>query len=324
MIFLILFLAVVNETSSSDFLTYLDRYCTFPSQSSITMYSSLSPTENNRLCSFMHYDQQITPFLALSRMPSWLFHPDKYDATMKTIENLFSRIEIDFSIRSNQFAFHYALLNEHMPIVYYCLANFCPINLLHNTIEFKSSTLKNHFVYTLFHLISVCCRLTPHVRIKRALLDSYAKTILRIQTYDRSSSMKNVLAYTKLWFDDQDFVSDQTLFEHLMALPYIDDIIEVYDEKKLRSLFGIYYQRIIDRKPRSRSMHKLKHICRLKIRDYSSIYCERRQINMLKIVSKLTCLPKVLHAYLFYTTIRSKTLINHLLNNEPWNNIQWM
>jgi hypothetical protein len=310
--------------NSSEFLKYLDRYCTFPCQSSVAISSSLTPIENNRSCSYMNFEQQITPFLALSRMSTWIFHPDKYDSTMITIENLFSRISIDFSIRSNRSAFHYALIHEHMPIVYYCLANFCPINLLYNTIEFTASPLKNHFTYTLFHLISFCCRLASSSRIKRTLLDSYAKTILRIQTYDRTSSIKNVLAYMKLWFDDEDFVSDQTLFEHLMSLPYIDDIIEVYDEERLRRAFGIYYQCMIDRKPRSRPMHSLKHICRLKIRQTSSIYCERRQVNMLKIVSQLNCLPKILQFYLFYTNIRSKSLINHLLNNEPWNNIQWM
>jgi hypothetical protein len=136
--------------------------------------------------------------------------------------------------------------------------------------------------------------------------------------------MKSVLAYMKLWFDDEDFVSDPTLFEHLMSLPYIDDIIEVYDEKKLRSLFGIHYQRILDRKPRSRPMYTLKHICRLKLRQFSQIYCERRQINLLKIIPQFSCLPKILQAYLFYTNPRSKSLINHLLNNEPWNTIQWM
>jgi len=317
-------LAILNKKNSSDFLEYLNYYCTIPSQSSIPIYSSLSPTENNRSCSYMNHEQQITPFLALARMSTWIFHPDTYDSTINTIENLFSHTSINFLICPNRLAFYYALLNEHIPIVYYCLANFCPIYLPHNTIEFTHFPLKNHFCYTLFHLISVCCRLTSNSRIRRTLLDSYAKTILRIHTYDRSSSMANVLAYMKLWFDDQDFVSDQILFEHLMSLPYIDDIIEVYDEKKLRSLFGVYYQRIIERKPRSRPMYTLKHICRLKIRQYSQICCERRQINLLKIISQLNCLPKILRAYLFYTNIRSNLLINHLLNNEPWNNIQWM
>jgi hypothetical protein len=272
----------------------------------------------------MNHEQQITPFLALSRMSTWIFHPDKYDSTIKTIKNLFSHIPINFKIRSNRLAFYYALLNEHIPIVYYCLENFCPIYLPYNTIEFTNFPLKNNFSYTLFHLISVCCRLTSNNSIRRTLFDSYAKTILRIHTYDRLTSMKNVLAYMKLWFDDQDFVFDPILFEHLIALPYIDDIIEIYDEKKLRSLFGIYYQRIIDRKPRSRPMYTLKHICRLKIRQYSQIYCERQQVNLLKIILQLNCLPKILQAYLFYTRIKSKSLINHLLNSEPWNNIQWM
>jgi len=254
-------------------------------------------------------------------MSTWIFHPDKYNSTIKTIENLFSHISIDFTLRPNRLAFYYALLNEHMPIVYYCLANFAPIDLPHYTIDFAHYPLKNHFSYTLFHLISVCCRLTSNNRIKRTLFDSYAKTILRIHTNDRSSSIINVLAYMKLWFDDQDFVFDQTLFEHLMSLPYIDDIIEGYDEKKLRSIFHVHYQRIIERKS---PMHTLKHLCRLKIREYSQIYCEDRQTNLLKIIPYVDCLPKVLQAYLFYTRIRSKSLINHLLNNEPWNNIQWM
>jgi len=316
--------AVLNETNSSEFLTYLDRYCTVPLRSSIEMNSSLSPTEYNHSCTYNNYEQQSTAFLAFSRMSSWIFHPDKYNSTIKTMENLVSHIPIDFSIRSNRLAFYYALLNEHIPIVYYCLANFCPIDLLHNTIEFKHSSQKNHFSYTLFHLISVCCRLTSNNRIKRILFDSYAKSILRIHTYDRSSSMKSVLAYMNLWFIDEDFVSDQTLFEHLMSLPYVDDIIEEYNENTLRACFGIYYQRIIERKPRSRPLLTLKQICRSKIRHCSQIYCERRQINMLKVIPQFDCLPKTLQAYLFYTRIKSKLLINHLLNNNPWNNIQWM
>jgi hypothetical protein len=257
-------------------------------------------------------------------MSTWIFHPDTYESTIKTIENLSSHIPIQFSIRSNRLAFYHALLNEHVPIVYYCLAHFCPINLLHNTIEFTTFSLKNHFSYTLFHLISLCCRLTSNNRVKRTLFDSYAKTILKIHTYDRVSSINNVLAYMKLWFDDQDFVYDQTLFEHLMSLPYIDDIIEVCEEKKLRLLFGLFYQRIIERRLRLRPMHTLKHICRLKIRDYSHISCELRQINMLKIILQIDSLPKTLQAFIFYTRIKSNSLINHLLNNEPWNNIKWM
>ncbi|CAF4367455.1 unnamed protein product, partial [Adineta steineri] len=150
---------ILNEISSLDFLTYLDIYCT-SSQSSIPMSSSLSPIENNRSYTYINYEQYVTPFLALSRTSPWLFHPDKYSSTMKTIENLISHISIDFTIRPNRFAFYYALLNEHMPIVYYCLANFCPIDLLNSTIDFTHSSLKTHFSYTLFHLISVCCRLT--------------------------------------------------------------------------------------------------------------------------------------------------------------------
>jgi hypothetical protein len=184
--------------------------------------------------------------------------------------------------------------------------------------------LKNNFSYTLFHLISVCCRLTSNNRVKRTLFDSYAKTILRIHTYDRSTSMTNVLAYMKLWLGDEDFVFDSILFEHLMCLPYIDDIIEVYDANKLRSIFRVHYQRIIERRPRSRSMHTLKHLCRLKIRQQSQIYCEYHQTNLLKIIPYLDCLPRILQAYLFYTKIQSKSLINYLLNNELWNNIQWM
>lgn len=278
----------------------------------------------SRSCSYMNHEQHITPFLALSRMSTWIFHPDKYYSTIKTIENLCSHKQINFLIRPNRLAFYYALLNEHMPIIYYCLENFCPIYLPHNTIEFPNSPLKNHFSYTLFHIISVCCRLASNNRIRRTLFDSYAKTILRIHTYDHLSSMANVVAYMKLWFYDQDFVFDQTLFEHLMSLPYIDDIIETYDEKKLRSLFGIHYQRIMNRKPRPKPVFTLKHLCRLKIRQYSQLYCERRQVNLLKVTLQLDCLPKILQAYLFYTRIKSKTLINHLLNIEPWNNIQWM
>lgn len=257
-------------------------------------------------------------------MSPWIFHPDKYETTLKTIENLFSHIPINFSLRPNCFAFYYALLNEHQPIIYYCLANFCPIYLPYNTIEFKNSSVKNHFCYTLFHIISVCCRLTSNNRVRRTLFDSYAKTILKIHTYDRLSSMASVVAYMKLWFNDKDFVFDQVLFEHLMSLPYIDDIIETYDEKNLRSLFGIHYERIINRRPRSRSMFTLKHLCRIKIRQHSQIYCERRQVNLLKIVPQLDCLPKILQAYLFYTEPKPSTLINFLLNNEPWDNIQWM
>ncbi|CAF0734641.1 unnamed protein product [Adineta steineri] len=315
---------VLNEISSLDFLTYLDIYCTSSSESSIPMSSSLSPIENNRSHTYINYEQYVTPFLALSRTSPWLFHPDKYDSTMKTIENLISHISIDFTIRPNRFAFYYALLNEHMPIVYYCLANFCPIDLLNSTIDFTHSLLQTHFSYTLFHLISVCCRLTSSNRIKRILFDSYAKAILRIHTYDRISSMASVVAYMRLWLTDEDFVCDQTLFEHLMSLPYVDDLVEVYDEKTLRTLFGIYYQRFIEHKPRSRPMCTLKQICRTKIRSFSQINCEHQQVNMLKILSQLDCLPKTLQAYLCYTRIKSKLLINSLLNNEPWNTIQWM
>ncbi|UJR31258.1 hypothetical protein I4U23_018758 [Adineta vaga] len=316
---------VLNETNSSEFFEYLNRYCIYPTQSSEEIYSFLSPTKNHRPNTYINYDQHITPFLALARMSSWIFHPDKYETTMKTIENLVSSIPIDFSIRPNCFSFYYSLLNEHMPMVYYCLANLCPINLLHHTIDFlPSCSLRNHFSYTLFHLISVCCRLSSSNRVKRALFDSYAKAVLRIHTYNRSSSMASVVAYMQLWFTDEDFVADQSLYEHLMSLPYIDDIIEVYDEKILRALFDVHYQRIIERKPRSRPMYKLKEICRFKIRQLCQVYCERHQVNMLIMTSQFDYLSKTLQTYLFYTRIRSKLLINKLLNNESWNNIQWM
>ncbi|CAF4052943.1 unnamed protein product [Rotaria sp. Silwood2] len=316
----------LNKTSLPDFLRNLDRYCKFPSQSSTTttIYSLLFSTHTNDSCSCINSEQQKTPLLALSQMSTWLFHCDKYNSTIKTIENLFSHTPIDFSILPNRVAFYYALLNEHMPIVYYCLENLCPINLLHNTIDFTQSSSKNNFSYTLFHLISVCCRLTSNNQIKRTLFDSYAKAILRINTNDRSSSMASVLAYMQLWFEDQDFVYDQILFEHLMSLPYVDDIIRLYDEKQLRSLFGAHYYRVIEQKPRSKPMYALKHICRLKIRHHSQLYCKRQQTNMLKIIPQLNCLPKILQAYLFYTRTKSNSLIDYLLNNRSWNDIHWM
>ncbi|CAF1067535.1 unnamed protein product [Adineta ricciae] len=314
--------SVLDETNSSEFLGYLDRCCTSPFDST---KSCQSPEQYYHPCTYINYDQQMTPFLALARMSSWIFHPDRYDATMKTIENLFSHVSIDFSLRPNRYAFYYALLNEHMPMVYYCLANLCPINLLHNTIDFLTpSSSRNHFSYTLFHIISVCTRLVSSNRIKRTLFDSYAKTILRIQTYDRLSSMASVVAYMKLWFSDEDFVFDQSLYEHLMSLPYVDDIIEIYDNNFLRVLFGVHYRRIVEHKPHSRPLYKLKELCRSKIRQCTQVYCERRQVNMLIMMSQFDCLPKTLQAYLFYTTFRSKLLINQLLNNEPWNHIQWM
>ena len=216
-------LAVLDEANSSEFLDYLDRCCTSPFHST---KSYQSPEQYYRPLTYINYDQQMTPFLALARMSSWIFHPDRYNATMKTIENLFSHVSIDFSLRPNRYAFYYALLNEHIPMVYYCLEKLCPINLLHNTIDFLTpSSSRNHFSYTLFHIISVCARLVSSSRMKRTLFDSYAKTILRIQTYDRLSSMASVVAYMKLWFSDEDFVFDQILYEHLMSLPYMDDMI---------------------------------------------------------------------------------------------------
>src|SRR5438874_1967082 len=123
--FSISILAFLNETNSSNFLKYLNYYCIIPTQLSISIYSSLSPIENkNHSYSYINSEQQITSFLALSRMSTWIFHPDKYDSTMKTIENLFSHIPINFTIRPNRLAFYYALLNEHIPIIYYCLANY--------------------------------------------------------------------------------------------------------------------------------------------------------------------------------------------------------
>lgn len=243
---------------------------------------------------------------------------------MKTIENLCSRIPIDFTIRPNRLAFYYALLKEHIPIVYFSLANFSPIYLPHHTIDFTHFTMQNHFSYTLFHLISLCTRLTGNQRIARTLFDAYARTILRIQTYDRTTSMRSVLAYMKVWFDDEDFVLDPTLFEHLMSLPYIDDIIEVYGAEKLRSIFGNGARRILERQSRSRSMYSLKHLCRLKIRQFSQMICTHRQSNLAEILAQLDDLPKSLRAYLFYTHLQSNSLINSLLNRIPWNHIQWM
>ena len=272
----------------------------------------------------MNPEQQLTAFLALSRISTWIFHPDKYSSTIRTIENLFSRTPIDFTIRPNRLAFYYALFNEHIPIVYFSLANFSPIYLPHNTIDFTHVSMQNHFSYTLFHLISLCTRLTANHRIARTLFDAYARVILRIHTYDRTTSMKNVLAYMKLWFEDEDFILEPTLFEHIMSLPYIDDIIETYGEKKLRSMFGNATQRILERQSRSRSMCSLKHLCRLKIRQYSQMICTHRQSNLAEILSRLDHLPKTLLAYLFYTHPRSNSLINCLLNRIPWNHIQWM
>ena len=263
--------------------------------------------------------------LALSRMSPWIFHPDKYDATMNTLENLFSRVPVDFAVRSNRLAFHHALLNEHMPIVYFCLVNFCPIDLPHNTLSFNNIRVRNHFSRTLFHLISVCARLTFDTRVKHALFDAYAKTILHIVSYDHSSSLRNVFAYMQLWLRDEDFVSDQTLFEHLGSLPYLDDILETYDERTLRVAFGDFYQRLVDRRPRTRPMHRLKHLCRLQIQQHSHAHCERQGINILKALPQFhDYLCPSLRAYLFYTRARSNSLMTCLLYNEAWNRIAWM
>lgn len=304
------------ELNSSNFLTYIDTHCT----------SSNSASQIEPIRSYLHNnsDQQITPFLALCRMSTWIFHPDKYRSTIQTLENLIYLQDIDFQLRPNRLAFYYSLIHEHYPFVYYCLQQFCPIFLPFNTIDFSQISVQNHFNYTLFHIISVCCRLTENTRIRRTFLDSYAKTVLRIHTYDRISSMKKVLAYIRLWLSDEDFLFDQILYEHIISLPYINDIFETYNEHNLRSIFGVHYQRIIERKPRSKPIHSLKHICRLKIRHFSQASCERRQINLLKILTQIDYLPKTLQCYLFYTDYRSTNFINHLINKTSWNDIAWM
>lgn len=268
--------------------------------------------------------KQITPFLALSTVSVWLFNPERHDATVKTIENLFSRIPIDFSIEPNILAFYYALSNQHLPMVYFCLQNYCPIVFPYNTIDFINLDSKNHFSYTSFHVIAACCRLASNKQTKRALFDAYARTLLRMYTVPYASSIKTVLAYMNLWLEDEDFVYDPILFEHLMSLPFINNILQLNDEKQLRSSFGAHYDYIIEGKSYFKPVYKLKHICRLKIREYGAIYCERKQTNMLKILPTLDCLPKVLQAYIFYTRRRSNSLIHHLLNNQSWNTIPWI
>lgn len=239
--------------------------------------------------------------------------------------NLVSHHAIDFSVRSNRAAFHYALLNEHIPLVYYCLAHHCSIDLLHSNIEFNPTHSQNHFSYTLFHVISLCCRLSGRKCIKRILLDSYAKHILRIVTYDRATSMRNVLAYMKLWFRDEDIAYDQTLFDHLVALPYMDDIFEFYDIDYLRTFLGEHSNRLIDYQSRTRTVESLKHLCRKNIRRQMHLHCELRQINLFKVLPQFDRhLPKSLRLYLVYSRVQSNLLINHLVDGIPWNDIQWM
>ena len=245
---------------------------------------------------------------------------------MKTIAHLVCREPIDFSLRANRLAFHYALFNEHVPLVYYCLAHFCPIELLHSSIDFNPSHSQNHFSVTLFHLISLCCRLTERPNIKRILFDAYAKHILRIITYDRPTSMRNVLAYLKLWFDDGDFVYDDTLLEHLASLPYIDDLFVEHGDEHLRTLLGEHASRLIEYQNKRPSPDSLKHLCRKTIRRHAQL--DRRsteQANLLKVFLQLNCfLTNNLRRYLVYSRMKSNHLINELVDGIAWNSIQWM
>ena len=243
-----------DELNRSHFLTYLDRYCLTSKNTSFTTLSIdnyLSNTSATR-------EQRITPFFALSCMPGWIFHPDEYLATMRTISNLISHHSIDFSIPTNRLAFHYALLNEHMPMLYYALANFCPIDLLHSTIEFRSSRSQNHFSYTLFHVLAVIARLTANNAVRRTLLDSYAKS-LGIAVDSPSVSVGDVLAYAKLWCGDEDLTDDPTLLEHLMSLPFMYQILTVYDKETLESSFGTCYSHMLEYRSASKPVHSLKH-----------------------------------------------------------------
>lgn len=305
-----------NNLTGEAFLQCLERYC--------------SPISPSRISKSSNCEQETTPFSTLTRMNPWIFHPDQYKSTMKTLTNLVSHYSIDFSIRSNRFAFHWALVNSHVPFVYYCLANFCPVDLLHNQIEFNTLQTQNHFAVTLFHLISTCCRLTERNSIKRVLFDAYSRHILKILTYDRSTSMKNVLAYLKLWFNNEDFVLDQTLLEHLVSLPYIDDIFQDYGENYLKTFLGEYSSRLIDYRSNSKSVHSLKHLCRKKIRQ--EIQPNRRsneESNLLKSVLQLNChLTNNLCRYLLYSRLRFKSksndLIDQLADGIEWNSIQWI
>ncbi|CAF1286712.1 unnamed protein product [Rotaria magnacalcarata] len=313
----------------SNFLQNLNRYCTISLQSLRRTPYSLATQQNDHLRLYIDSTQARTPLLALSVMSPWIFHPEKYYATIKTIENLFSLTPVDFSILPNRLAFYHGLVKEHLPIVYFCLENFCPVILLHNTIEFTYIDTRNHFSLTLFDIISLCCRLTSNNRTKRILLDAFAKGILRIYTLNYSQLTATIIAYVQLWLRNDDFIYDPVLLEHLTSLPYFDEIIHTADSNYLESSFGIYYQRMIAGK--SRPMYQLKHLCRLKIRRCAEIYCEHEQTNMLKILPHLSCLPKTLHGYLFYTTMifklssfRNQPLINHLLNKKSWSQIQWM
>lgn len=305
-----------NNLTGEAFLQCLERYC--------------SPISPSRIARSPNFEQEATPFATLARMNPWIFHPDHYKSTMKTLANLVSHEPIDFSLRSNRFAFHWALVNSHVPLIYYCLANFCPVDLLHNQIEFNSFQTQNHFAMTLFHLISTCCRLTERNSVKRVLLDAYSRHILKIVTYDRFTSMKSVLAYLKLWFNDDDFVLDQTLFEHLVSLPYIDDIFQDYGENYLETFLGEYSSRFIEYRTNSKSVHSLKHLCRKKIRQ--EIQPNRRskeKSNLLKSFLQLNChLTNNLRRYLLYSRLRFKSQSNHLIDQLTdgieWNSIQWI
>ncbi|CAF3088451.1 unnamed protein product [Rotaria socialis] len=319
----------IISAGASSFLQNLNRYCTMSLQSLTRTPYSLDTQQNDHLHLYIDSTQAKTPLLALSVLSPWIFHPEKYYATIKTIENLFSLTSIDFSILPNRLAFYHALVKEHLPIVYFCLENFCPVVLLHNTIKFTYIDTRNNFSLTLFDIISLCCRLTSNNRTKRILLDAFAKGILRIDTLHYSQLTATIITYIQLWLRNDDFIYDPVLLEHLTSLPYFDEIIRTADSNYLEASFGIYYQRMIEGK--SRSVYQLKHLCRLKIRRCAEIYCERKQTNMLKILPHLSCLPKTLHGYLFYTTMifklssfRNQSLINHLLNKEPWSQIQWM
>jgi hypothetical protein len=245
---------------------------------------------------------------------------------MHTIVNLVSRQSIDFNLHINRRAFHHALVNEHIPIVYYCLSQFCPIVFNCQTIEFVESRHSHrYFLFDRFHLISLCCRLTTNEHSKRILLDAYAKNILRINVNDRQISMTNVLAYMQLWFNDEDIIDDDILFEHIMSLPYIDDIQTMYTKQCLHSCLGQFYSRLFEYRSHSNSIATLKQRCRRIIRQQVHSYCESRQINILKVLMDFNCyLPKTLQAYLCFSRIHTNSLINHLLNNQVWHTIQWL
>ena len=307
-------LASSDELNRGNFLTYLDRYC---------LTSSRALFIDNHLAKTSASDEQrITPFLALSGMPGWIFHRDSHLATMRTVANLVSHHPIDFSIRSNRLAFHFALLNEHMPLIYYSLANFCPVDLLYGAIEFRSFDLQNHFTYTLFSVISLCVRLTSNTTIRRTILKAYANSLL---TSMPSIPTSTVLAYATLWTNDEDLADDPTVLAHLMSLPKMDEVLGSFDHQTLESAFGSYYSHMVEYRSSSKPVCSLKHLCRLKIRQEAHVYCQRRQVNMLKVLNSFDyCLPRSLQAYLFYTRAKSDKLINHLMRGLPWNELLWV